>query len=181
MQIQRKSVSVTLPGRENMPMEKPRGEFEMLPTSHRQLNPTQSKNGIGSQPKCLLIDMKYNLFSVSSLVMDPRKPLFVSLPNVLFPLDACLLPTDDPSPAAAGPAAASKRKSVQAAHRSTGTAAREPEGMAPFDTPCPVFCLHWERQHLPSSHYLWEMLTKSTELTSQGCWGWKKKASCVQC
>lgn len=64
--------------------------------------------GIGGQPKFLLIDIKYDLFSFSSLVMTQEKPLLVSLPNVLFHLDACLLPTDDPSPAAAGPAAASK-------------------------------------------------------------------------
>lgn len=63
--------------------------------------------------------------------MDPRKP-FVSFPNVLFHLDACLLPTDDPSPAATGLAAASKCWLVQAAHRSTGTLAREPEGMLPL-------------------------------------------------
>lgn len=40
--------------------------------------------------------------------MTQEKPLLVSLPNVLFHLDACLLLTDDPSPAASGPAAASK-------------------------------------------------------------------------
>lgn len=39
--------------------------------------------------------------------MTQEKPLLVFLPNVLFHLDACLLPTNDPSPAATGPAAAS--------------------------------------------------------------------------
>lgn len=153
----------------------PGREFQMLLISHQQLSLRQLKNGTGS-PKLLLIDIKS--FSFSSLVMDARKP-FVSFPNVLFHLDACLLPTDDPSPAATGPAGASKCRLVQAAHRLTGTFARGPEGMPLFETLCSFFCLHWEREHLPSSQELWEMLIKSTDSTSQGCWGWKKKKSIV--
>lgn len=149
----------------------PGREFQVLLISHQQLSLRQLKNGTGS-PKLLLIDIKS--FSFSSLVMDARKP-FVSFPNVLFHLDACLLPTDDPSPAATGPAGASKCRLVQAAHRLTGTFARGPEGMPLFETLCSFFCLHWEREHLPSSQELWEMLIKSTDSTSQGCWGWKKK------
>lgn len=153
----------------------PGREFQVLLISHQQLSLRQLKNGTGSL-KLLLIDIKS--FSFSSLVMDARKP-FVSFPNVLFHLDACLLPTDDPSPAATGPAGASKCRLVQAAHRLTGTFARGPEGMPLFDTLCSFFCLHWEREHLPSSQELWEMLIKSTDSTSQGCWGWKKKKSIV--
>lgn len=70
----RRAVLVTLLGRENVQVEKWRGEFEMLRTSHQPLNPRLLKNGNWVPPKCLLIDTKYSLFSLSSLVIDPRKP-----------------------------------------------------------------------------------------------------------
>ena len=86
-----------------MQIEKPRGECEMLLTSHWLLNPRHSSNGSGSQSKFLLIDIKNTVFSVSPLLSQiQEKPLFVSLLNVLFHLDACLLPRADPSPATSG-------------------------------------------------------------------------------
>lgn len=148
MEIWRMSASVTLPGRENVLTEKPRGVFEVFWTSH-QLNPRQLKKWHWGTTEVLLIDIKYSLFSFSSLVMNPRKPFVCLSPKCSAPLGC--LPTSNrwsltcsrwPRSCQQTPA----RPGRPQIHRHCCQGAREPSG-----TPCPSFCLHWERDHVPSS------------------------------
>lgn len=102
----------------------------------------------------------------------PKKTLCLSLLNVLFHLDACLLPKDDWSLAAGGPAATS-RCGWSRPPTSAGAAARGPRAHLLSHT-LPLLLSTLGKGNLPSSQKLWEMLHKSTDSVSWGSWGWKK-------
>lgn len=70
-------------------IENLREKFGLLLTSHQLLIPRQLRNGMRAQEKFLLIDIKYSLFSLSSLVMDPRKCFVCLSPKCSVPL-GCL-------------------------------------------------------------------------------------------
>ena len=166
MERLRRAVSVTLLGRENVQVEKWRGEFEMLRTSLQPLNPRLLKNGNWVQPKCLLIDIKYSLFSLSFLVIDPRKPsVCLSWMSCSTWTLACfqkmichLQPAALQPPAnAAGPGRPHRRALLPG-----------DQGNTCHHIPCPFFCLHWERETYPAARNCGRCFTKARTLSPGG-------------
>lgn len=161
--------------KEKVQIQKPRGEFEMFLISHQQLNPRQWKRWVPTN----VFANWHQIPSFQCLLSWPRPRKTLCLSPKCSVLLGCLPASNRWSLTCSHwPCSCQQMTASTGCPRCTGTAARVSEGRPPFDTPCPFFCQHWEREHLAISQYLRETLTEANECL-QGYWGWKGGVMCV--